>query len=297
MAILPAAALFIGAIVAAGKTGVIALGYLGFGAAVLWLWASGRTRRGPLAPVVGLSPPHRSGRLNGYSLERLNAERDTASQLPPAGQIPGPVLTGMWARFGDSLLARESAIRQVARAHDWTFVAYDPVLSDRLDTAQVTTYSQSVARNICKAERDGVPTILTDLTGVRYDAERVHDWKKISPLSSTMCVMPFSAPRTLRVVDRRHRFADMRDTERVSQTESIEFNERYRLLGHDSSWVKLVLNPEVLKLLTTTCVSSLVIDGGKLAVVWEPWIEPEDFPGFMAVAVKIRSSALTASAP
>ncbi len=278
-------------------SGSAPLAYLAIAFAIIWPWFSSQWRTGGYGRL-GVVPAPQRVKVSQHLLQaRAESERADQSKLPPLGQMPLGVVEGMWFRFGSTLLSREAEVQAIAADQGWSFRAYDAMLSERLDHADVTTYSPEVCRNICDFERNGVEYTITDLTGVTYDSTNPYSHKHSTLWASTMCITSFSAPRELRIVKRGHRLLGPGPHQGLVETESSDFNKKFLVIARNSSWARLVLNPAVVARLVSSNITSMVIDGGKLALVTEPWVAPHELLALANLTSAIRASALTGAAP
>jgi Protein of unknown function (DUF3137) len=229
--------------------------------------------------------------------KRVEAEIDAMETMPPHTWMYPEIVASMWRRFGSSLVEREMAMQGLAESRGWHFGPFDPMLTGMLARAEVTTYAPSTCRNVCRGSSRSVNFVLTDLTTYRFNHGDRDPGKGAKLSVATMFATPFSAPRSLRVVRRRNRLAHLGTNTGELRTESQAFNNQFRVFAHDTAWARLILNPTFVEMLGHSDVSSLVIAGGQLGIVTEPWIDPARALDFVDLGTKLRSSVLTAAAP
>ena len=271
------------------------LGYLAFGLPMTYwcaLWYFAERRR---SDVLSGSQSGSESLTDDEIRSRVSEERE--AELPIHSHAPAPVLTSMWRQFGRTLTSREQQIRDIARKENWTFTPLDPPASRMLDAARVTVYTPTTSRNSCRGEQRKVPFVLTDLVRPTFNAGDFDKEQSVALVTATMCAMPFAAPHALHIIHQAHILADIRADHEVVKTESASFNERYRVSGPQSSWIKLILNPYVLDLMVQHSISSLVVDGGKFAIAASPWLPATGLTGFVELCDALRYSALSAAAP
>ncbi len=229
--------------------------------------------------------------------KRVAAESSVHPNQPQAGSSTPLIAALLWSQYGHVLLERERQVRSMADRSSWQFEPTDPSTSAVLGRTGLTTFTPSTCRNVCRGVQRDTPFIVTDLTRTRYNLEKADMPHKVDLITATMCIVPFAAPNALRVVARDHWLSDLSKEHEHVSTESGDFNATYRVLGQNTLWTRLVLNPEFMSLILASSVSSLVIDGGRFAVAMEPWEPTSRLTELLDLTRRLHYSALTASAP
>ncbi len=203
---------------------------------------------------------------------------------PAAGQVLDPVdvmdrstCQLLWGQEGRRLLAREDDVAAAARENSWTFTALDARLSARLVELDITDSCPRITRHVCTPLENGA-TVL-DLTGVSF--HRTGDRPELLRLQiGSAGLVNFPSDHKLAVVPTGGTDIGWRRFGPGVDTESGEFDDRYRVHCDDPLWAMLVLNPSLMQRLLDHWPTTLIITGNLLAVIRPGWESASTLPDF-----------------
>lgn len=227
---------------------------------------------------------------------RVRREREVGPVLDPLDDWPEPVLVRFWVQEGHRLTEREQAMAELASVRGWRFAAFDAALSAQVYDSNVTADVPRVARNVCRDDAGG--SVVCDLTGIVVDVDSdptfAHD---LRVRAAGAAMVPFHGREGHRIVVQ-PAHSESTTWQRFGPgvpTESLEFDDAFRVHARDAAWALLLLNPSVMDRLLASRPVTLVVSGGYLALVRPGLVPTADLLRLYDAATHIALSASAAA--
>jgi hypothetical protein len=223
---------------------------------------------------------------------RIAADLAAGAYFDPLDVHDEMTLRLLWGQEGRRLLAREDAVAETAAANGWGFTALDAKLSGHLVEVDITDSSPRVARNVCTPAEDGA-TVL-DLTGVTFHRSG-EEPKHLRLEIGTAGLVNFPSEHKLAVVPAGATDIGWRRFGDGINTESGEFDGKYRVHCQDPRWATLALNPALMQRLLDRWPVTLVVAANLFAVIKPGWVTAAELPAFKRLTEQLALSARAAS--
>lgn len=223
---------------------------------------------------------------------RIETDLAAGQVLDPVDAMDRSTCQLLWGQEGRRLLAREDDVAAVARENSWTFTALDARLSAHMVELDITDSCPRITRHVCTPVADGA-TVL-DLTGVSF--HRAGERPEFLRLQiGTAGLVNFPSDHKLAVVPSGATEIGWRRFGPGLDTESGEFDDRYRIHCDDPRWAMLVLNPALMQRLLDHWPTTLIIAANLLAVIRPGWGPASTLPDFQRFTEQLARSARGAS--
>lgn len=191
----------------------------------------------------------------------------------------------LWTWHHELLLARETAVADIAARHGWTYRPRD-----------LRAAADGTARNSLLGTYDGVPFLAYDRIRSASHHDKDGRLTGVTLATASVVQIPFTAPFRLAVV--RDSFgADVRWGHFGSAVtlESGDFNDSYNVYCLDHYRARLVLNPAVMGILVGNPGLELVLDRGLLRLTRPDELTDEPtLLTLIALAARVARSAKAA---